>query len=212
MKTSKKVALLFSIFMFAAFNAIFFLLGGSDSSAVWISYGVMCASFLFAVPVTVIYAKSERNFGIVYAYFIFNVILCTMTAVLKISSNTGIIIAEIAFGAIWIFLICIFSFANKHTVSSVTTQTSAVDDIRTQANRLKFLIGRYMDGKIDRRLENAYDDLRTLPAASIVKSGIIARLDLAVSELETAVKNENSKAIEESFSQLEDIIERIKNA
>ena len=135
-----------------------------------------------------------------------------MTAVLKISSNTGIIIAEIAFGAIWIFLICIFSFANKHTVSSVTTQTSAVDDIRTQANRLKFLIGRYMDGKIDRRLENAYDDLRTLPAASIVKSGIIARLDLAVSELETAVKNENSKAIEESFSQLEDIIERIKNA
>jgi hypothetical protein len=211
MKTQKRLALLFPTLVFLAFNAIFFLLGGSDLSSVWITYGVMCASFIADVTLNAVYAKSERSFGIMHCCFAFNVILCAIVSLIKPNGNTGIIIAEIVLCVIWLVLIFAFTSANQHTVSSSKTQVSSVDGVRTQANRIMSLTGRYMNGKLDQKLETAYDDIRLLPASSVAKSGLISRLEFAVTELENAMKNENVSETDEAFNQLYDIIARIKN-
>lgn len=212
MKTQKKLSLLFLILIFLAFNAIFFLLGGGNSSAVWITYGVMCASFVAALTLNIVYAKNERTFGVLNCCFVFHVVLCTIVALIKPNGNTGIIIAEIVFCVIWILLIFTFTAVNQNTVSSSKMQSSSVDGVRAQANRINALMGLRMSGKFDRKLENVYDDIRLLPASSVARSGLISRLEFAVTELENAMKNENISAVDDAFDQLYDVITRMKNA
>lgn len=212
MKTQKKLELLFLTVVFAVFNLLFFLLDGVNSSAsVWIAYGVMCFSFIVSLISNISSARSERNFAVVYIYFLFNVILTTVISIIQPNNNTAVIITEIIAGAIWLFLIAIFVSADKHADVSSNSQAFAVDGIRRQANRVKSLIGKYMNGKLDAKLENVYDDLRLLPAASIEKSPeMISKLDFAVTELENVVKNEYEAMIPEAFEKLNDIIDKIK--
>ena len=214
MKTQKKAALLFLAVVFAAFNGIFFILGGAASPAsVWIAYGVMSVSFFAAVITVISNAKNERGFAVLYAYFGFNVIVSACVALIKPSGCTAIIITEIVFTVIWIFLIFTFTSVDKHTVSSSVGQASAVEGIRMQAGRIKALIGVYTNGKLDAKLEGAYDDIRLIPAASAAKAEHLRpELDFAVTALENAVKNEQDEMIAKAFDKLYIVIERIKMA
>ena len=122
-------------------------------------------------------------------------------------------IIEIILWAIYLIAFFIVLSANIHTTQSETKQQREVQFARNQASRIQMMLGRYLAGKLDRKLEKAYDLLFTGPTGANADIELLEwDVSIKIDSLENALKAGNAEEAEKHLDELLLNIERMHQA
>ena len=197
MKRSKIFGYIVPLFFLAAFNAVFFIVGGAEHPvSVWMAYGVIHFSYIMTVatPFFAYKGKHAMEAGapvamLSFANFALHFVLGLIVFLIAPTGYKFLLVLYIILFAIYFVLLFSLMSANAHTEASEKRQAAEISYIRNSASRVKMLIGRASNSGLNKQIEKVYDNLhasptRTNAAAASIESAIV----LKVGELETAVR------------------------
>ena len=217
MKKSKFAQSIVALVFLIAFNAIFFLVADFPLPvSVWIAYGVVHFSYL-AILATPLFVKRDKNYGesfgslalISSAHFAFQFIAGIIIMLIAPEGYKAVTIFYIV--TIAIYLIVFFSVlsVNGRLEAATARRTAEIAYIRNYASRIKMMIGRYADGKLDAKLEKVYDELYTSPARSIPQvADVESDIARKIGELESAAR---AGQVEEAEQMIRDLLYLIED-
>lgn len=204
MKKKTVLYILLDLIFLVVFNAVFFLVGGTEHTAsVWIAYGFIHFSYIMvlATPLLVRKSSSAAVFGyaldtINSTYFFVEFIVGLVFIFLKSESYKASLIINIILTSIYAAVLISNMIANENTTDSVERRENEVAYIKNAASRVKMLMGKVSDKKADKEIEKAYDLLHSSPSRSTASVKVLEEhIRNTVSELENAVSANNTAAI-----------------
>ena len=205
MKKSKIFGTLSALIFLIAFNAVFFIVGGTDHpESVWIAYGVIHFSYIMTVITPLLVKKGKTSFEagaplamLSTANFVIQFIIGIIVFLVAPDEYKFVLVMYIILFAIYFIMFFSIMSVKAHTEASAARQTREISYIRNAASRVKMLIGRTSDPALDKQIERLYDNLHSSPTRSNAAVATVeTTIVLKVGELETAVRSsENDKAI-----------------
>ena len=196
MKNQKTILLLAELIFLAAFNAIFFIFGGTEHLiSVWIAYAMISFSYLMLIlpPLFVREKRTALETGAPTAMlsvlnFAVNLIVGLIFIFIAPKSYTFEIILYVILLSIYLAALLLLALANSHTKGSSSKQAKQSLFVKEASAKLKMLIGEIRDSELNRLIESNADDLhasptRTNDAAAVTEAHIAAK----VSEIQAAV-------------------------
>lgn len=180
------------------FNVLFFVIGGTEHIAtVWISYGFIHLAYITILGSVFLVRKNKFKavwglslFSISSVYFFLEFIIGILF-VLKINTSFKLALAvQLVLAGIYISLLLINLIANEHTADKVEKQYWESWYVKETSSRIKFLIGKFNNKELDKKIENIYDLMYGSPAQSNLKTQELETQIISVIEsLENAEKN-----------------------
>lgn len=203
--------ILLDLVFLAIFNAVFFVVGGSDHPAsVWLSYGFIHVAYLMvlATPLLVRKSSSAAVFGfsiysISFAYFLVELVT-GLVFIFKRSESLKIpLVTQVILAGIYAVILLSTLLVNEHTADAVEKWEAEVSYIKTTASRVKLLLGKVSDKKADKAIERAYDMLHSSPTKSIqAVHSIETQVINKVTELEEAVLADRTADVTELSNEI----------
>lgn len=201
MKRSKIFGYIAPLIFLIAFNAIFFIVGGTDHPvSVWMAYGVIHFSYLMTV-FTPFFVKSGKNAfetgaplaTLSLANFIIHFLLGLLIFLISPEGHTFVLVMYIILLAIYFILFFSLMSVNAHTDASAARQASEVSYIKSAASRVKMLIGRTPDTALNKQIERVYDNLHSSPTRSnAAVASLESTIVIKVGELESAIRTSDT--------------------
>lgn len=180
------------------FNTVFFAMTGFQHTAtVWISYGFIHFAYLMVVVTPFLIRKSSSAavfgfslYSISSTYFLIEFITGIVFIVLKSNPVKIAVVVQIVIAGIYGVLLISHLIANESTADSIERHEDEVAYIKESSTRVKALIGKVKDKKVDKKIEKLYDLLHSSPTKS---TSSVRHLEDAVvsqiSDLEDAVQS-----------------------
>jgi len=145
------------------------------------------SSFENSAPLAVI---SSAHFG-------FQLLAGIIFMLIRLEGYKFIVVFYIITIAIYLIAFFYVLSVNGRTEAAVERRASEIYYIRNYASKVKMMIGRYMGGRLDARLERLYDELYTSPTKSIpAVADIESDIAFKIGELERAVRAEKAEDAE----------------
>lgn len=208
--------ILLDLVFLIVFNTIFFVAGGTDHPAsVWLSYGFIHFAYIMVLVTPFLTRKSSSSaiFGFaLYAvsatYFMVEFVVGLIFILIKPESIKAPLIIQIIIAGVYAVMLIAHLIANESTADSIAKQEAEVSYIKTAASRVKALVGKSADKKINKEIEKVYDALHASPtkSAASVRS-LETDIKYAIDELENAVAAQNNDKILTSARNLLNMID-----
>lgn len=186
------------------FNITFFVVGGTDHpSSVWISYGFIHFSYLMLLlsPLFVKESNSLAVYGfsissISTAYFLIEFVVGLVFIFLKQEKITAALIVQLIIAGAYVITLVSHLIANEKTAEEVEKHEKEVAYIKQCSSRVKKLIGKSGNRKVNREIENLYDLLHSSPSKTAPSVHTIERTIFnEIVRLEEIVSDEYSELI-----------------
>ena len=198
------------------FNTVFFVAGGFEHPAsVWLSYGFIHFAYLMviATPFLIRKSSSAAVFGFsVYSisatYFLIEFVVGLIFIFLSQESVKAALIVQIIIAGIYAVILISHLLANESTADSVERREEEVSYIKTAASRVKALIGKIDNKKVNKEVEKVYDLLHSSPTRTIASvHSLEMEIKNKISELEGVVATKDNEAVITLAGELLQIIE-----
>jgi hypothetical protein len=187
---------LYSIFPIL-FNIAFFAIGGVDRKAsVWISWG-----FIHFAYVTLLlsprFSQTGRSTAILGIppiaisglHFALAFFLGMIFILVSPNGYTMAVLMQLFLAGVYIAVLLVNMLANASTTKSIETQQEQIAYIKTAATRLRCLLENVTDKQMKKKVEAAYDELRTSPVKShLALTETENRIGISIDELESAIE------------------------
>lgn len=186
------------------FNTIFFVVGGNEHSAsVWISYAFIHFAYIMilATPLLIRKSSSSEIFGfslysISSVYFFLEFVVGLVFIFIGSESYKAALLTQIVIAGIYAILLLANMIANEHTADNIERHEEEIIFIKECSSRVKLLLGKLSDKKVNKELENLYDLLHSSPAKSInsvknIEIDVSNRID----ELEVLIRMKDAENV-----------------
>ena len=203
MKKNSLYILLDLVFLMV-FNTVFFVAGGTDHIAsVWISYGFIHFAYLMILITPFLIRKSSSIavlgfsiYSISVVYFFLEFIVGLIFIFVGSDTYKSALIVQVIIAGIYAVLLISNLIANEHTMDSVEKHKNEIAYIKNASSRVKMLVGKATDKKINKEIERVYDLLHSSPvkttdAVRTIEDSIIDK----VTELENMISVQDGTVI-----------------
>ena len=188
------------------FNTIFFVAGGNEHPAsVWISYAFIHFSYIMILATPLLIRKSSASaifgfslYSISSVYFFLEFVVGLVFIFIGSESYKTALLTQIIIAGIYAILLLANMIANEHTADNIERHEEEIIFIKESSSRVKLLLGKLSDKKLNKELEKLYDLLHSSPAKSInsVKN-IEIDVTNRICELESLIRiKDNTNAID----------------
>lgn len=151
------------------FNVVFFVIGGTEYPvSVWISYGFMHLAYIMLLITPKLIRKSSSSsvfgfslYSISSTYFLVEFIIGVIFIFAKFESYKGSLIVQIIIGGIYGVMLVSHMIANEYTADSIEQHEKELQYVNECSARLKGIIDQVEDKNIKKKIEKAYDTLRS---------------------------------------------------
>lgn len=179
------------------FNAIFFVVGGSEHPAsVWISYMFIHFSYIMILVTPFFIRKSCGSaifgfsiYSISSVYFLIEFIVGLMFIFTRGEFYKAALLTQIVIAGLYMMILLVNMIANEHTAENVERHENEVIFIEGCSSRVKHLLGKLSDKRANKELEKLYDLLHSSPAKS---NDSVKKIEIDVSnricELENLIR------------------------
>lgn len=201
--------ILLDLVFLVVFNVVFFAAGGAvHPASVWLAYGFIHFAYLMVIitPFLIRKSRSSAVFGFsIYSisstYFLVELVIGVIFILLKPESIKTPLIVQVIIAGLYAVMLISHLIANESTADSIGRREQEVEFIKSAASRVKALIGKSGDKKMDKLIEKAYDALHTSPTKSSESVWTLEEqiIDM-ITALENAVKAHESQQIK-NYSQ-----------
>ena len=203
-----------SIFLIV-FNALFFVLGGTDRNAsVWISYGfVHFAYFMLILTPKLTRGKkswTELGFPLYFISAIYFLVAYVIGAIFILIAPEGFTIAfavQLCIAGMYGTALVSNMIANERTAEAETIRKTQISYIKEASVKVKSLLDNVSDKEAKKKVERVYDALYSSPVRSHpdleVEESLILR---SIRALEEAVSSGHKDGIIDLASSLETAI------
>lgn len=199
------------------FNVAFFVISGFEHPAsVWLSYGFIHFAYLMILITPYLITKSSSAvvfgfslYSISALYFIIEFIVGLIFIFLKQDSIKPALVIQIIITGIYAINLISHMIANENTAENLERHEQEVSFIKTSSSRVKMLIGRIDDKKVNKELEKIFDLLHSSPTKTTSAVYYLEKeINDKISQLEYAVAKKDETAIMTLAGELELIIEQ----
>lgn len=214
-KRSVLLILLESVFLIV-FNTVFFVAGGfSHPISVWIAYSFIDFAYLMVVATPFLVRKSASSaifgasiFSISAGYFYVEFVVGVFFILTSQESFKASLIVQIVIAGIYAVILLLHLLANEQTADSETRRDAEVFYVKNAASRVKLLIGKMSDKKVNKEVEKAYDALHGSPSKSTadVKETEAVIVD-KIGELEKAVAANDPQGVQSAASTIISLVQ-----
>ena len=183
-------------------RTIFFVVGGSDHpSSVWISYAFIHLSYIMILVTPLLIRKSSSAaifgfslYSISSVYFFLEFFVGLVFIFIGNESYKTALLTQIIIAGIYAILLLANMIANEHTADNTERHEEEIIFIKESSSRVKLLLGKLSDKKLNKELEKLYDLLHSSPAKSINSVRNI-EIDVAnrIGELEGLIRVKDTK-------------------
>lgn len=185
------------------FNVIFFLLGNIDSPfSVWFSYGFIMFSYLMVI-ITQFMIRPSKNavlglfiYLISTVYFITELVIGIVFVFMKLEAWKIPFAIQLVIFGIYLVILIFSMMSNENTINNTERQSEEIAYIKDASSRVKSLMGKLTEKKVDRSVEHIYDLLHTSPTRSNLSVyGLEREIIKLVSDLEYAIDLQNTDEV-----------------
>ncbi len=211
MNREKKLLAIIDLIFLAVFNAVFFITSGTAHNASgWIAYGFIHFAYLMVIA-TPLFVRKNLNasvFGfsvcsISSAYFVAELAIGTAFIVVNPSSYKGSLLVQLIVAGIYGIIILTNLVSNERTSATQQKRDGEIAYIKTTSARLEALIGKANDDAVSKKIERAYDLLRTSPTKSIAEvDEIEQKVAENIDELEKTLANGDASSVNSITDQI----------
>lgn len=224
---NKKVVLgiLLDLVFLIVFNTVFFILGGIEhSTGVWISYGFIHFAYLMVLTTPLLTRKSSALSvfrmticGVSSVYFIIEFVVGLIFILINPETIKASLSIQIIIAGIYLVILILNLIANEDTADKLQRQEDEVTFIKNASSRVKAMMDKADDKKVNKTIEQAYDLIHSSPSKSCVSAQAIENDVMnKIGELESAVssgdKNQIIKTVEEVISLMEERNRKVRSA
>lgn len=183
------------------FNTIFFVAGGNEHPAsVWISYAFIHFSYIMILATPLLIRKSSNSaifgfslYSISSVYFFLEFVVGLVFIFIGSESYKSALLTQIIIAGIYAILLLANMIANEQTADNIERHEEEIIFIKESSSRVKLLLGKLSDKKVNKELEKLYDLLHSSPAKSI---NSVKNIEIDVSnrigELEGLIRAEDT--------------------
>ncbi len=216
MTKSKVFGWITRLLFLVAFNAIFFIVGGTEHPAsVWIAYAMIQATYLLLIlsPYFTAGGKTALETGAPLVMlssinFALHFVVGLIFMIAAPEKCKGEIVLYIILVAIYLAVFFTLMFANSHTESSVKRQAQETFFIKNQSSKLKLLASRATDAELARLIETMADNMHASPSRSNPNAAMVeSNISMKVMEIEMAVNEGRADDAKRSCRELGYLIE-----
>jgi hypothetical protein len=216
MKKTRLFATLSSLIFLIAFNAVFFIVGGTDHPvSVWLAYGMVHLSYLLLIATPLFGSRDKNAFetsapvGILSgAHFALEFVIALIVFLVAPDGYKFVLVLYIILLAIYLALFFSMLSVNQHTEASEKRQRQEVFFIRNYASRVQMLLNKLPDAQVNKKIEKAYDELHASPTRSNPQAAAIeGAIVLKIGELELAVRENRAEDAERFATDLLYLVE-----
>lgn len=166
-------AALESVFILV-FNIVFFVLGGiKHPLSVWCPYLFIHFAYLCAMVTPFLIRKNTRKtvlglslYAVSGVYFFLEFVVGLVFIVIKMDSLKIPFVVQVILAGIYVVMLLVNMIANEHTGDSMAKREMEIAFIKTASSRVKGMMGKSEDKKINKSLEKLYDLLHSSPSHS----------------------------------------------
>jgi len=203
-----------SIFLIV-FNALFFVLGGTDRNAsVWISYGfVHFAYFMLILTPKLTRGKkswTELGFPLYFISAIYFLVAYVIGAIFILIAPEGFTIAfavQLCIAGMYGTALVSNMIANERTAEAETIRKTQISYIKEASVKVKSLLDGISDKEAKKKVERVYDALYSSPVKSHPElEDVEYRIQSSIRALEEVVSSGNKDGIIDLASSLETAI------
>jgi hypothetical protein len=166
---------LLNLVFIVIFNVVFFAVGGiSHPASVWIAYVFVHLAYI-AVLVTPVFVRHNNNASVLglslYAvsavYFVAEFVICLVFIFAK--SETAIVsfVVQLILFGVYVVLLLTNVLVDKRTIYNTELHENETTKIKNLAVRVKLLIGKADDPKVNSEIERVYDLLHASPSRTV---------------------------------------------
>ncbi len=172
---NKVLTILMELVFLIVFNVIFFVVIGTDRGATgWVCYAFIHISYLTLIltPFMVKEGKSKAVFGYPLYYlsgiyfFLELAVGVTFLLVKTIDFKIALLVQLIMFG-IYLVLFIANMKANESTAAAEAKREGQLQYVKSVTLRLQSVLGTISDPALKKKVERAYDTVRTSPVATV---------------------------------------------
>lgn len=203
--------ILLDLVFLIVFNTVFFVSGGtSHSASVWIAYGFIHFSYLMVLATPFLIRESSISaifgfsiYSISSTYFLVEFVVGVFFILMKQESYKTSLIVQIVIAGLYAVILLSHLLSNEHTADSVGRHEADVSYIKDAASKVRLLVGKMSDKKVNKEIEKVYDALHGSPTKSsyAVKEIEVSIMD-KIEELESAVTSQNIQRVQSASSSL----------
>ncbi len=196
--------ILLDLVFLVVFNTVFFVVGGTEHTvSVWISYCFIHFSYLMMIATSILIRQSSSAtvfgfslYSISATYFFVEFIVGLIFILFSSESYKAALLVQVVLTGIYAVILISHLIANESTADEEERREAEVAYIKNASSRVKLLVGKVTDKKVNKQLEAVYDLLHASPTKTH-RSVEILEMDInnKISELELAVKNNDSETI-----------------
>ena len=192
--------IILDLIFIVVFNILFFMLTGSiHQTPVWIAYGSIHFAYvmLLITPLLVRKGISSADYGrplflISSIYFFISLVTGILFIVLKPESVPLAWTVHILIVAIYFVLILVNLISNEHTADSLEKHKFELQYIKEASSLLNSVLRQVSDNKTRKKIEKAYDLIKSSPVKSTSKGRSIEQDVLKEIEcLDNALRQNN---------------------
>ena len=204
MKKENVLWLILNLIFLIIFNALFFVLGGTEQKAsAWLSYVFIHFAYLMllATPILMRKGKSREIFGFtIYSistgYFLLQLATGIVFILIALDSINAPLLVQLCLAGLYGVLLIVNLMANERTATAEEHRQRQVSYIKDSAIRLKGVLDKIQDKAVKKKVEKLYDALyaspvRSRPELAQIENHIIQ----SIGELERAAYNGNHGAV-----------------
>lgn len=219
------LGILMDLVLLIVFNVIFFAVGGAEHTAsIWLSYGFMHFAYIMVILTPLLTGKSVALpvlgmtiAGVSSVYFIIELITGVVFILLNQESIKAALVVQIIIAGIYLVILFMNMIANEATAENLARQQDEAAFIKNASSRVKALMDRSGDKKVNKTVEKAYDLIHSSPAKSnVVVQGLEMQVVNKISDLEGAVSAGDDTQIVsiagEIISLMEERNRKVKNS
>lgn len=186
--------ILLDLVFLAVFNTVFFVIGGTKHPAsVWISYGFIHFAYLMTLATPFLIKKGGGAvvgvsiYSISTIYFFAEFVVGLIFILFGSESYKAALVVQVIIAGIYAITLISNMIANEYTTDRAREHEDRTVNIKNAASRVKALIGKSSDKKVNREIEKAYDLLHSSPSRSNVAVKLLEEEIVdKVTELENA--------------------------
>jgi signal transduction histidine kinase len=156
------------------FNAIFFVLGGTENVSIWISYVFIHFAYfmLLLTPVLIRNGKSAGIFGfalysISAVYFLIEFVAGLIFIFVSPEHHAAALLVQLCIAAFYDIILISHIIANEHTADAEQIRQYQIASINKDVSaKLKGLLGKISDKETKKKVERVYDMISSSPVQS----------------------------------------------
>ena len=200
-----------NLIFLAVFNAVFFIASGTEHNVSgWIAYGFIHFAYLMVVA-TPLFVRKNLNasvFGfsvcsISTAYFLAELVIGTAFIIIDASSYKASLIVQLVVAAVYGVVVLTNLMSNENTSLAQQKKDSEVAYIKTTSARLEALMRNAKDDAAAKKIEKAYDLVRTSSTKSIAEVAEIEQKAAEnIDDLEKMLANGDASSVNSIADQI----------